>query len=91
MNQPRGMDVMGQRLIFAGGYLVVLLIALLPAALAAAGPFFVIKWLVGAWSVAALAGAIAASLVLGGEFAAVVWWQGGRWERFDLSRELPQT
>jgi hypothetical protein len=37
-----------------------------------------------------LAGAVAASLVLIGELAAVVWWLGGRYERFDLSTELPQ-
>ena len=64
VNQTRGMDVMGQRLIFAGGYLLVLLIALLPAALCAAVPFFLVRWLVGVWSVAALAAAVAASLVL---------------------------
>lgn len=91
LNQPRGMDVMGQRLIFAGGYLVVLLVALLPAALAAAVPFLLVRWLVGGWSAAVFAGAGAASLVLVGELAAVVWWLGGRWERFDLSRELPQS
>jgi len=91
LNQPRGMDVMGQRLIFAGGYLVVLILALLPAALAAAGPFLLVRWLAGMWSAAVLAGAVAGSLVLAGELAAVVWWLGGRWERFDLSRELPQS
>ena len=91
LNQPRGMDVMGQRLIFAGGYLLVLLIALLPAALVAAGPVFLVRWLAGVWSVAVFAGAVAGSLVLVGELAAVVWWLGGRWERYDLSRELPQS
>jgi Putative ABC exporter len=91
LNQPRGMDVMGQRLLFAGGYLVVLLVALLPAALAAAGPVLLVRWLAGVWSVAVFAGAVAASVVLAGELAAVIWWLGGRWERFDLSRQLPQT
>jgi hypothetical protein len=85
-----GMEVMGQRLIFAGGYMLVLVLALLPAALAAAVPYFVVQWLVGLPAAALLAGAVAASVVLIGELAAVVWWLGGRYERFDLSTELPQ-
>jgi ABC-2 type transport system permease protein len=85
-----GMEVMGQRLIFAGGYLLVLVLALLPAALAAAVPYLVVQWLAGTQVPALLAGAVAASLVLIGELAAVVWWLGGRYERFDLSTELPQ-
>ena len=91
LNQPRGMEAMGQRLIFFGGYLVVLLVALLPAALTAAIPLLLVRWLAGVWSVAIGAAAIAASVTLAGELAAVIWWLGGRWERFDLSRELPQT
>ena len=91
VNQPRGMDVMGQRLIFAGGYLLVLLVALLPAALAAAVPYLPRPLAGGGeWRAALLAAAIAASLVLPGELAGVVWWLGGRYERFDLSTELPQ-
>jgi hypothetical protein len=86
-----GMEVMGQRLIFAGGYVLVLVLALLPAALAAAAPYFVVQWLVGMPAAALLAGAVAASVVLIGELAAVVWWLGGRYERFDLSTELPQA
>jgi general stress protein CsbA len=81
---------MGQRLIFAGGYLVVLIVALLPAALAAALPYFIVLWLVETQAIALLAGAVAASLVLAAELAAVIWWLGGRYERFDLSTELPQ-
>ena len=91
LNQPRGMEAMGQRLIFFGGYLLVLLVALLPAALTAAIPLFLVRWLAGGWSVAIGAAALAASVTLAGELAAVIWWLGGRWERFDLSRELPQT
>jgi hypothetical protein len=42
--------------------------------------------------VAALAaGAVAASLILLGELATVVWWLGGRYERFDLSAEAPPS
>ena len=90
VDQTRGMEVMGQRLIFAGAYLLVLLMALLPAALTAAVPYFLVRWLVGEWRVALLAATVAASLVLAGELAAVIWWLGRRYEQFDLSRELPQ-
>jgi hypothetical protein len=89
-SQGSGVDAMGQRLIFAGGYLVVLIVALLPAALAAAVPYFIVLWLVETQATALFAGAVAASLVLIGELAAVIWWLGGRYERFDLSTELPQ-
>jgi hypothetical protein len=85
-----GMEAMGQRLIFFGGYVLVLVIALLPAALAATVPYFVVQWLVGMPAPALLAGIAAAGFVLIGEFAVVVWWLGGRYERFDLSKEMSQ-
>ena len=84
-----GVDAMGQRMIFAGGYLLVLAVALLPAALAAAGPYAIVLWTAGSQAPALLAAAIAASLVLFGEFAGVVWWLGRRYEQFDLSAEVP--
>jgi len=86
-----GVDVMGQRMIFAGGYLVVLAVALLPAALSAAVPYLIVAWLAGSQATALMAGAVAASLVLFGELAAVVWWLGRRYEQFDLSAEMPQA
>ncbi len=86
-----GLDVMGQRMIFAGGYLVVLATALLPAALVAAVPYFFVLWLAGSQAAALGAGAGAASLILIGELAAVVWWLGERYEQFDLSVETPPS
>src|SRR5664280_631770 len=86
-----GLDAMGQRMIFAGGFLVVLAAALLPAALAAAVPYFIVLWTADSPAAALVAGAGAASLVLIGELAAVVWWLGGRYDRFDLSTEVPQS
>jgi hypothetical protein len=86
-----GLDAMGQRMIFAGGFLVVLAAALLPAALAAAVPYFIVLWTADSPAAALVAGAGAASLVLLGELAAVVWWLGGRYDRFDLSTEAPQS
>jgi general stress protein CsbA len=85
-----GMEVMGQRLIYAGGYVLVLVLALLPAALAAALCYFVLSWLAGITAVALLAGGVVAAAVLVAEFSAVVWWLGRRYERFDLSRETLQ-
>ena len=86
-----GLDAMGQRMIFAGGYVVVLAAALLPAALVAAVPYLIVLWMTGLQVGALSAGAVAVSLILFGEFAAVVWWLGGRYERFDLSAEVPPS
>ena len=86
-----GLDAMGQRMIFAGGYVVVLASALLPAALVAAVPYLIVLWMTGLQVDALSAGAVAVSLILFGEFAAVVWWLGGRYERFDLSAEVPPS
>ncbi len=90
LNQPRGMESFGQRLIFSGGFVLAFAGALLPAALVAAGPFFLVQWLSGSLSLALLAGGVSAALVLAGELAGVVWWLGRRYERFDLAVELPQ-
>ena len=86
-----GLDAMGQRMIFAGGYLVVLAAALLPAALVAAMPYLIVLWMTGSQVAALAAGTVAASLILMGELATVVWWLGGRYERFDLSAEAPPS
>ena len=90
VNQSRGMETMGQRLIFAGGFLLTLVGALIPAALAGAGPCLIAQWLTQSWTTALLAGALAAGLVLAAELAAVIWWLGRRYDNFDLSTELPQ-
>jgi len=91
VGQPGGgLDLLGQRLLFSGAYLLALVAALIPAALAALPPYFLMSWIAGSRSPALLGGAAAAFLVLVGECAAVVWWLGRRYERFDLSRELPQ-
>jgi len=85
-----GIEAMGQRLIFFGGYVVVLIVALLPAALFGAVPFFLVQWLAGSLPLAVLAAGATASTVLVGEFALVIWWLGQRYEQFDLSVELPR-
>jgi hypothetical protein len=84
-----GIEVMGQRLIFFAGYLVVLVVALVPAALCGGIAAFIVHWLAGMMAAIA-ATAIVASTVIGAEFAAVVWWLGDRFERFDLSHDMPR-
>jgi hypothetical protein len=84
-----GIEVMGQRLIFFAGYLVVLVVALVPAALCGGIAAFIVHWLAGMMAAIA-ATAIVASAVIGAEFAAVVWWLGDRFERFDLSHDMPR-
>ncbi len=84
-----GIEAMGQRLIFFAGYVVVLLVALLPAVLCGGLAIFALAWLIGKAAAIAV-GAIVGSIILSGEFVATVWWLGERFERFDLSRELPR-
>ena len=85
-----GIEAMGQRLIFFAGYVVVLIVALLPAAVVGAVPFLLLQWLSGSLPVAVLAAGATASAVLVGEFAGVIWWLGRRYDQFDLSAELPR-
>ena len=84
-----GIEVLGQRLIFFAGYLIVLLLALVPAALCGGLAAFIVNWLAGMVT-AIIATAVVASLVFGAEFAGVVWWLGNRFEHFDMSQEMPR-
>ena len=84
-----GIEAMGQRLIFFAGYLVVLVLALMPAALCGWLAAFILYNLVGLGS-AVVVTAIVASVIISAEFAAAVWWLGARFERFDLSQEIPR-
>ncbi len=84
-----GIDVMGQRLIFFFAQLVTMLLAILPAALAAVATVGVLCFLlhlpalVGVWL--ATAGVLA---VLSGELWLGLRFLGTRFEKFDLSVEL---
>ena len=84
-----GIEVAGQRLIFFAGYLVVLIVALLPAAGLGAIGFIIGQWLAGV-PVALVFTALIASAVITAELAAAVWWLGERLERFDVAMELPR-
>jgi hypothetical protein len=83
----RGIEMLGQRLIFIAGQLVVILLALLPAALAAFVLVFATQWLIGAPAAVGCA-AVAVLVVLVAEVACGLWWLGGRFEQLDLSAEL---
>ncbi len=82
-----GIDVMGQRLIFMFGQLFVLLLAMLPAGLAALVLILAFKWLIGTAAAVVLA-AVAVLVILVGELWCGVWLIGVRFEKIDLSAEL---
>jgi ABC-2 type transport system permease protein len=82
-----GLDVMGQRIIFLAGQLLITTIALLPAALGAVLVFFAVQWMLGP-----VVAAVIACLSILATLLVEVWlgmqWLGHRFERFDLSSEL---
>ena len=82
-----GLDVMGQRLLFFAGLILLLALSLLPGALGAVVTFFAASWLVGP-IVAALLAWLVVLTILGVEIWAGVHWLGERFARFDLSSEL---
>lgn len=85
----RGIEMMGQRLIFVGGQLLVVLFALLPAVLAVVALVFINARLIGAPTAVAVGFAIAAVLViLVAEVGCGLWLLGQRFEKLDLSSEL---
>lgn len=85
----QGIEMMGQRLILFAGYLFVLVVALVPATIVGAVAFVPLLLLAGL-PLAIVAGAVLAAAVLTGELAVAIWWLGARYERFDLSAELPR-
>lgn len=83
----RGVEVMGQRMIFMAGYILALMIALLPAVLLAGLVFLLVNWLVGMVP-AILLTAPCAAVVLALELRLVLGVLGRRIDAFDLSQEL---
>lgn len=83
----RGIEVLGQRIIFLAGQLLITTFALIPAVLSAALIFFVGQWLFGFVAAAALAVAAVFAL-LATEAWLGVRWLGHQFEKFDLSAEL---
>jgi hypothetical protein len=84
---PRGIEAMGQRLIFMLGQLVVFALALIPAAIVFAVAFLLIKLAIGS-AVAMPIASLAAAAVLAFEAFFGVKLLGSVFGRFDLSAEL---
>ena len=85
-DSPRGIEATGQRLVFAVGQMFVLLLALLPAALAFTGVLFLLKFALGYVAAMPFA-ALAATIVLAVEAGFGVMLLGKLFERFDVSEE----
>jgi hypothetical protein len=83
----RGVEVLGQRIIFLAGQLFITVVAVVPAAISAAVAFLVAQWLTGV-AVAVVLAVAAAFVLLAVEAWLGVRWLGGRFEQFDLSAEL---
>jgi len=84
-----GVEVMGQRMIFFGAYLLALGLALLPATILGA-----IAFLIGHW-MSSLSFALALTALVGGavltvELMAAIAWLGDRLESFDVAQEMPR-
>jgi hypothetical protein len=85
-DSPRGIEATGQRLIFALGQMFVLLLALLPAAAAFVGVFFLLYFAFGPAAAVPVA-AFAATMVLAAEAGLGVMLLGKLFERFDVTEE----
>jgi len=83
----RGIEVMGQRLIFVASQLLVTALVILPALLVGGSIFFVVN-LVGGLEVGAAAAVIAMAALLGAEAWFGIRWLGNRFEGLDISTEL---
>jgi hypothetical protein len=82
-----GLDVLGQRLVFFAGQILLLVLGVLPAVAGAAVAFFVVNWLVGPGAASVLAWFVVL-VVLSVEIWAGIRWLGVRFAHFDLSSEL---
>ena len=85
-DSPRGIEATGQRLVFAVGQMLVLLLALVPAALVFAIVYFSLKLVLGPIAPVPIA-SLAAALVLAVEASLGVRLLGRLFERFDVTEE----
>jgi len=84
-----GIEVMGQRMIFFGAYLIALFLALIPATLLGTITFLLGNWL-SSLPIAIALTALVGGAVLCAELAAAIAWLGDRMESFDLAQEMPR-
>jgi hypothetical protein len=85
-DSPRGIEATGQRLVFAVGQLLVLLLALVPATLVFAAVYIPLKFMLGAVP-PVFFGALAATVILAVEAGLGVVVLGKLFERFDVTEE----
>jgi ABC-2 type transport system permease protein len=85
-DSPRGIEATGQRLIFALAQILVLGLALLPAAAAFAGAFFLLNFASGP-ALAVPAASLTATMVLAAEAGFGLMLLGKLFERFDVAEE----
>ena len=83
---PQGIEATGQRLIFALGQFLALVVALIPAGAVFAGLFFLVKYAAGVLLAVPVASA-AATVVLVVEAGLGVMLLGRLFERLDISAE----
>ena len=85
--REHGLEVLGQRIIFFVGQMLIIALALVPASIGGAILFVIAQWLAG--PIVGLALCVAAAFAL---LTAEAWigiqWLGERFEKFDLSAEL---
>lgn len=89
MNQQTAdIAVIGQRLFFMLGFLLILIVAALPAVAVGSIPFLLIFFISHSVPAAIFYGSVTTAVALGGELACIIWWLGDRYDRTDLSRDL---
>ena len=86
-SRPRGIEAIGQQLIFMAGQMLVFILALIPAAVAFALVFFSVKFLVGGPLMALPIAAVAAAILLALEVVGAVAILGRVFERMDISTD----
>jgi hypothetical protein len=83
----RGIEVLGQRLIFVASQLLVTALVIVPAVLVGAFVFFIAN-LVGGPSIGAVLAVVVIAALLAFEAWLGIRWLGGRFEALDISSEL---
>lgn len=83
----RGVEVMGQRLIFVAGQFLVTALALVPPLILGALAFGLLQWFAGIAIAGAVAG-VAMAWLLAVEAWLGIHWLGARFEKLDISSEL---
>ncbi len=86
VDAPQGIEVTGQRLLLLFGQMIVIVVTIIPAAVAFGLGFAPLQF-AGAETVAPLVGSAGAAVVLAIEIAFGIWLVGKLFDRFDLGAE----